>query len=194
MPILHLNYETRYGDMASWWKGLKPLSVPLAMVLVVGLQGCDRTENLVGRAHPALPPDFALRFHVSGGVGSNDFLYKTSQYVVEPNRQLRMAFGAGVTADDYPNLVRRTISRAEFYDLSQHIDRHHLMSEPTSVGSEAPDVTVRYKVEITSHGRTHRYATSPAESPPSVQLLRLLIALHAGSPTGPLHRSNDARH
>ena len=163
----------------AWFIGFKRLCwVMMTIGLVVRLQACGPVEQLVGHAHPTLPPDFALRFHVAGDPRADDLLLKTSQYLVEPNRQFRVALGAGATIDYYPKLTRRSISRAEFYELCQHVHLHHLMSEPTSVGSEGGGVNIRYAVEISAQGRTHRYRTTPDESPPTVELLRLLIALH----------------
>jgi len=148
------------------------------MVLAAAVfQGCRQPGGGVGSTHPALPPDFALRLHVTGKSDSDNLFHRTAQYVVEPDRQLRVALGAGAKIDYYPRPTR-ILSRAAYYDLSQHVHRHHLMAEPASIGSEADDVDVRYEVEITAHGRTHRYTTTPDESPPTLGLLRRLAGLH----------------
>lgn len=142
--------------------------------------GCTKNTPLTGRTHPALPTDFALRFHVAGSANSDNLLEKTSQYVLEPNRHLHVALGAGATARFYPRLTR-VITRDEYYDLSRHVFSHHLMAEPTSPGVRVSHTPVRYELEITAHGRTHRYATTAAESPPTLQLLKSLANLHGHS-------------
>jgi len=175
MSMIHHLHQT--GRLIGHWT---PKNFPFAVLWIIAMasvQGCDRTDRLLGHTHPALPPDFAMRFHVSGDAGSDNLLRKTSQYVIEPNRSLRTAFGSMATIDSYPDLTRRSICRAEFYDLSQHVYLHHLMAEPTSMGSKASNAPVRYEVELTTHGQTHRYATTASESPPTVELLRLLVAL-----------------
>ena len=67
-------------------------------------------------------------------------------------------------------------------------------AEPTSPTAEADlagtaSTPVLYRVTIISHGRTHRYATTPAESPPTSELIERLIELRA--PVIPVPRPPD---
>lgn len=123
---------------------------------------------------PGLPPDFALQFHVAGDPSTNDPLRQTSQYVLEANRHLHVATGPTATRHAYPPLTR-VIPHAEYEHLIRHVMRSHLMAEPTSPAAESSNATLRYEVTLFANGRTHRYATTPAESPPTVQLLQKLV-------------------
>jgi len=145
--------------------------------------GCGHNDQTTGMTHPMLPPDFALRFCVAGTGSSDHPLEQTSQYVVEPNRDLRVMVGPTATAKYYPP-KSRTLQREEYYDLAQYALSSYLMSEQTSRGAGAGHPKVRYSVEITAHGHTHRYATTPDESPPTVQLLRRLVVLHTATTSG----------
>lgn len=145
-------------------------------LLLLPVLGChpNRSSQL-GQAlpRPGLPPDFALQFHVIGDPSTNDPLRQTSQYVLEANRHLHVATEPTATRHFYPPLTR-VFSHAEYENLIRHVLRCHLMAEPTSPAAESSNATLRYEVIIFANGRTHRYATTPAESPPTVQLLQKL--------------------
>jgi len=129
-------------------------------------------------SRPGLPPDFALQFHVVGDPFTNDPLRQTSQYVLEANRHLHVATGPTATRDSYPPLTR-VIPHAEYEHLIRHVLRCHLMAEPTSPAAESSNTTLRYEVTLFANGRTHRYATTPAESPPTIQLLQKLVKIRS---------------
>ncbi len=153
------------------------------LVLVIGCLSACQTDTAPS-THPMLPPDFALRFHVLGKPSSDEPLRQRSQYVLEPDRGFHVAVGAGAVIDYYPPLTAR-ISRVEYYDICQHVMRNHLMAEPTSPAVIDGTPGLRYDVLIIAHGRTHRYTTTPPESPPTVQLLRKLTELRAAAFTAP---------
>ncbi len=137
------------------------------------------------RAQPAshrATPDFAVVFLVRGEASSANLLRQTSRYVLEANRSLRSVRGAAATRRTYPPL-RRRLTAPETESIFDHLRRHQLLAEPTSPGADQkaagadddPDAqTVIYELSITAHGRTHRYATTPRESPPTIQLLKML--------------------
>ena len=155
---------------------------------VTSIASCSGPVRSTWQTPPAPPPDFALQFVVKGVVWSDNPLRQTSHYVLEPNRHLRVAIGPYMTAQAYAR-HQQAISRTAFNRVIEHVLSNHLMAEPTSPGAERdvtgrddPD-TVRYHVAITAYGRTHRYITTPAESPPTVQLLHMLATI-AGRQTG----------
>lgn len=153
--------------------------------LLVHTAACETRQPPDPVSHPWLPPDFAIQFFVEGNPHSTNPLTQTAQFVVEPNRQLRVALGPDAAVDSYPDQPT-TISRAEYFDLSQHIMRHHLLAEPTSPAAEDNvQDEVRYDVLIMANGRTHRYTTTPPDSPPTVQLLVKLTQLRPPSRANP---------
>ena len=134
------------------------------------------------RAQPGAwqaPPDFAVVFLVRGEASSTNVLRQTSRYLMEANRSLRAVSGAVATRRTYPSL-RRRLTAPETESIFDHVRRHQLLAEPTSPGAEqraADPGTERviYELSITAHGHTHSYATTPRESPPTIQLLKLLV-------------------
>ncbi len=130
------------------------------------------------------PPDFALNVLVRGPLDETNRLRQTSRYVLESNRTLRATRGRGAIPLTYPPIARR-LGPAQVESLVRLVARHHLMVEPTSPSAEAaaapgagPEVI--YELQITSNGQTHRYRTTPDESPPTIRLLTELVRLAGG--------------
>jgi hypothetical protein len=145
----------------------------------------------------AVPIDFALQFDVRAPAptpgsaaapegASRTPLHQPGQYVVECNRVLRVARGAGAIGDYYPQLTR-VLTYDEYQSLFRLVDGNHLLSEPTSPAAQAalaqPTLTeVVYRVQITANGRTRRYSTTELESSPTAQLLGMLVRLSGLTP------------
>jgi hypothetical protein len=165
------------------------LKVPLSLcllLLLAPLHGCVEPNRDPALAKIAMPSDFALELTVHGDPAASDPLRQPSQYVLEPNRRLRAVTGLPAGARSFPRLVR-VLSPADYEALYQIIDDAHLMVEPTSPGAEAlragkaPESPALYELRIHAHGRTHRYATTPTESPPTVRLHARLAELATGA-------------
>ena len=129
----------------------------------------------------SVPPDFALQLQVSGHAGTEDPLRRSSLYVLEPNRRLRMAIGSDADKTSFPTVIQ-ILSPSAFEAIFRFVETQHLLAEPTSPVADQAMIDrasheVIYHVEIYTHSRLHRYATTPTESPPTVQLLAKLIEL-----------------
>jgi hypothetical protein len=147
-----------------------------------------------------VPIDFALQFDVRAPAAvpgytaapqssSGALLRQPGQYVVECNRVLRVARGAGATGDFYPQLTR-VLTYDEYQALFRLVDDNHLLSEPTSPAAQAavasPTLSeVIYRVQITANGRTRRYSTTEQESSPTAQLLGMLVRLSGLTSSAP---------
>ena len=141
--------------------------------------GCT-TSCPVARS-AAVPNDFALQVHIDGQADANEPHRQRSQYILEPNRQLHVALGAAATDNYFPKPARK-LTFGEVQTLYHHIYHLHLMSQPERRGTSwhttnRADSPIRYQVQITAHGRTHRYTTTPDKSPATLRLIRLLIRM-----------------
>lgn len=159
----------------------------LAATVLAGVAGCvsgpcDDPQVVAMGA----PPDFGLVFTVQAREEGDHPLHQSSQNILEPNRTLRAAIGPGAASDYFPATTRKITPR-ERDDLFEHIRRTSLLSEPTSPlaaspPGEGPVPAEYYRVRITACGRTHEFATTPKESPPSAELLAMLVALRYPAP------------
>ena len=161
------------------------------LVVCSALAGCRKPIAMPPK--PTVPSDFVLTVNIRGDSGPHEPGRYPSQYIVEPDRRLRAALGAGVSPHYYPKLTR-VLTPGQMQSLWEQIERNHLTAEPTSPTAEADllgttSAPVLYRVTIISHGRTHRYATTPAESPPTRKLIEQLIDLRA--PVIPVPRRPD---
>ena len=151
------------------------------MMLLVSLAvlcGCA-ADDAPPLRNQTVAGDFSLSVHVAGDGHDPEPMRRRAQFVVQPDRMLRLATGPAASPDTFPRPYRR-LSPAEFASLYELVARNHLLAEPTSpiaAGSEADDQAVILRVAITAGGRTNRYATTAAESPPTAALLARLVAL-----------------
>ena len=174
MNVLGAAASARRGGSARAW------SVLLTGVLIVSV-GCLPSGRDPRLAHLPIPPDFALNFFVAGQPDSRDPMRRPSRYVIEPDRRLRVTVGRDAGDVGLPPAVR-TLGPEEFDQVVLFVQALHLTAEPTSPAAERSranptENAVVYHVEIYGRDRLHRYATTPAESPPTVQLLAQLVAL-----------------
>ena len=79
---------------------------PLLAALFVGLTltAC-RTGPDPRLGYQAVPADFAIEFTVIAPEDSDNPLRQPGQYVLEPNRHLRVALGPGATEDLFPGIT-----------------------------------------------------------------------------------------
>ncbi|MBH07301.1 MAG: hypothetical protein CMJ20_13405 [Phycisphaeraceae bacterium] len=141
--------------------------------------GCNASFPVAKSA--AVPSDFALQVHINGQADSNEPHRLRSQYILEPNRQLRVALGVDATGNYFPKPARK-LTFDEVQTLYRHIYHLHLMSQPERRGTSShttnrADNSIRYQIQITAHGRTHRYITTLHKSPVTLRLIRLLIRM-----------------
>lgn len=159
-----------------FWK-----TILLCIAVLVVSPGCNSQTIDRRLAVLEVPSDFALVLHIDGPAPAREPTRHHSQYIVEPNRNLRVALGPGVSPDYFPSLTGRLLPR-QFKTVYQLIKANHLMSEPTSPGAqlrpERDAESVYYKVWITCLGRTHHFATTPSESVATWQLAKYLVHLH----------------
>jgi len=105
--------------------------------------------------------------------------------VLLPNRRLHVALGYNLPQGFYPPLAR-IISRAEFEAIVRLVQRHRLLAEPTSPLAESPrpqqqpPPAVLYHVDMSAGGLINRYHTTPQESPPTGELLAMLVLASGG--------------
>lgn len=151
------------------------------------LIGCVSPQDDPRLAGLRVPHDFALRFHAAGDPTSRDRLSRVSQFVLESDGSLRVAWGRGATARYYPRLTR-VLHPREFAGVARFVMDHHLQAEPTSPGAQKnlsdagrgkKQQKMVYHVEITAGGRTRAFATTPDESPPTATLLTMLVDLYS---------------
>ena len=159
-------------------RAVVPCLAALTCLMITG--GCSmQTDASVN--HTDAPPDFALNVLVVGPPDEANPLRKTSRYLLESNRTLRAIRGSRATNLTFPPIARR-LGRSDVNSLARLVARHHLMAEPTSPLAEVADDgngkrAVLYELEITAHGRVHRYRTTPPESPPTIRLVAELARL-----------------
>ncbi len=129
------------------------------------------------------PGDFSLLVHIEGDRPAYEPAGYTSQYVIETNRRLRVALGPGARADYFPRKTcRLTTDQIEL--LYHFVIENHLPAEPSSpqaesrAGGDAP-ASIVYTVTLSGEGSTHRYRTTPDESPATLALVRRLIELRS---------------
>jgi len=128
-----------------------------------------------------MPADFALEFNIIAPDDSDDPLRQPGQYVLEPNRNLRVALGRGATDDLFPSITR-TIPLEQQIRIWERVDKNQLLSEPTSAtGEQRPDHVVLYNVTVRAWGRVNSFVTTPEESPPAAQVLADLTRLRGAT-------------
>jgi hypothetical protein len=157
--------------------------------LLLLLNGCKADPVRQGGGEMSTPADFALEFRVHGKPGATDVADKTVDFVVEPNRALRVAGNSwGSQGRVFPPFLRY-LDYKEFNALYRLIDSANLTVEPTGPNGELgskgkPIADAWYEVTLTASGRMHSFATTGAESPPTAQLLVRLHELRTGRPIG----------
>ncbi|MAE63800.1 MAG: hypothetical protein CMJ18_05965 [Phycisphaeraceae bacterium] len=145
----------------------------LALTAAPGCRGTERAAPAKDQTSDAPPADFALVLYIEGHDRPWDPARFRSQYVLEPDRGLRVALGPGAEPGYYPALTRR-LTPAEQGDVYRWIRSHELDRFPAGMITSADDV--RYVVQITSHEQTSRYATNSAASPATRRLVEMLVA------------------
>jgi len=165
-------------------------SIPLFALLaaLLSLASCAAPEHESRASLQAMPTDFALEVYVIGkGDASADLANRTAHYVVEPNRRFRVTAGPRATERRFPRIAR-VLRPWEYEDLFARIKSGSLMTEAsTDAGLRLaawPDESgaLGYDVLITAYGKTHRYATTPEESPATASLVARLAELPSGAP------------
>lgn len=168
--------------------GLARMFAAVLSVMVL-LAGCTPEPVKQGPSEMSIPPDFAIQLRVHGKPGARDIAQQTVDYVVESNRAFRVAGGSwGSQGRVFPPLLRY-LTYPEFDGLYRLIETNNLAVEPTSPKGETALKNKSigeawYEVSITASGRTHTFATTGAESPPTSQLLVRLHELRAGQRVG----------
>ncbi|MDX1681970.1 MAG: hypothetical protein R3336_02510 [Phycisphaeraceae bacterium] len=169
------------------------LLAALLVLLSPLLAGCESQTKPIG---VAVPDDFALVIVVTPKVSTRHPLLRPRRLTLTIDRQLRMARGDAAPWVTHPPVARR-LGPIQLESIWNQIRARHLMSEPTSpyamalrqssapAGATALKATL-YEVTIRAWGRTHRYATTPSESPPTANLLRQLITYADGEAPPPL--------
>lgn len=160
--------------------------------LIAMLSACAGPEPAA--APPGrMPPDFALVVTVIGDPLGSHPMRESARYILQPSRDFHAARGRGAvggpTASGYFPHASRRLSPAQMEYLHGFIDYYELAAEPTSPnarvildGETLRRDTVLIEVELTAFGRTHRYITTPAESPPTARLLEMLVLLRQDLP------------
>ncbi len=156
--------------------------------LCISLSGCASSSVDTSTTEGAITPpaDLAIELTVQGQPGVRDIMQRSSQYVIEPDRALRVAVGPGATEDYLPDRSR-WISSRDYAALYEQIARGKLMIEPTSPGAEAgvdPRTgrmpTAIYRVLIQAQGKQHVFRTTADESPYTRRLHEMLVLLAQG--------------
>jgi hypothetical protein len=164
--------------------------VMVMLVLAGWASGCRLSPQDPWQATGSYPADFALVLVVQVAqdaatpaerpaedeAAATDPTRQPSQYILEPDRTLRVALGPGVSQRIYPPATA-SLSPAEVGELHALVERGDLMHfQPPG----PPAGPVRYQVILTAQGRTHRYETGPQDSPATEALLRRLVVLRGG--------------
>lgn len=153
----------------------------VAMAAVLTLAGCVSPQRDPRLTHKEMPIDFAVHVYVEGDPAVTDPLRQTSQYILQPDRLLRVAVGPGVTAGYFPRATR-ALTPAEMEALWGHVRESGLMHEPTTAPATQPSESgIRYHVEITAHQQVHEFVTRPEESTATVELLMQLAKLRGAA-------------
>lgn len=162
------------------------LRLALTVLTLALAAGCTPPEHDKRLAEVNPPPDFAIEFFVHGSSDGSDRRVMRSNYVLEPNRNLRVELGSHQEQDAFPRFYRQ-LTFAQFESISEIVRKAKLHAEPTSPNastSGAASNVLIYEVKVTAWGRTNRYRTTPEESPPTAELLAKLVELGGGSTTG----------
>ena len=160
----------------------------LAIAAGLSLGSCAGREPDIAVDDPTRPANLSVQFHVVGERAPGHSLRQTSMYVLEPDRNLRVALGYEAQVGFYPRLVR-VISPSEYRAIVEFVHERRLMAEPTSPIAEAAlkrgqVPPVLYRVDLSAWGLVNRYATTAEESPPTAALLtKLVLAGAPGLPT-----------
>jgi hypothetical protein len=133
-----------------------------------------------------MPGDFSLQISVSGPEGSAFVSRQPAQYLVECNRDLRVALGSGATGRYFPKLTRE-LTHEQYESLYRQMADHGLLyatSTPLAESAVAhrPSDRVIYQVETIADGRVHGWSTTPEESPDVTHLLAMLARMSGRQP------------
>lgn len=151
----------------------------LGVVLTLGLAACWSAGPDIDFKDPTRPANLSIQFNVVGEAAPGDPLRQTSMYVLEPDHRLRVALGYRAQKSFYPAVVR-TISAGEYDAIVRFVYARHLMAEPTSPIGEAAEQQghnppVLYRVDLSAWGLVNRYVSTAEESPPTAELLMMLV-------------------
>lgn len=166
-------HKPRLGQ--NWAKAYRAAVLAMALFFV---GGCHWSNPVRETERTGLPNDFALEFVVKGDAGSRDPMERSSVFILEADRRLRVAEGPMVAQGLYPRRVR-PLTHEQFAAIVAHVNERNLMAEPTSPAGELAqrgrlNPRVMYHVDVSMDGRINRYVTTPEESPPTVALHTLL--------------------
>ena len=158
----------------------------LWLCLALALSGCTAPEHDQRILAPAVPGDFALQVSVRGPGESDLVSREPAQYLVECNRNLRVALGPGATGRYFPKLTC-VLTHEQYETLYQWVSQHHLVDAPTTPGALAAGTDphpgqVVYHVEITAWVHVSSFSTTPAEAPSVTHLILMLARLSGRQP------------
>lgn len=129
-------------------------------------------------ASTTTPADFALVITVrpEGFVDPADPLQQPAQYVLEPNRSLRVAIGPGAHHHLFPP-VTATLSPQEMTQLYSLIESAELDKLDPREALNLTDAQVTYEISLTANGATHHVVTTGRQTPAVRRVLARLAKL-----------------
>ena len=170
-----------------------PVLVMLLSVWLLSQAGCESVRQTPPLGAADYPADFSLvltvRSQATDGDGSAT-AYRPAQHLLEPDRLLRVAFGAGTHARYYPPPTARLAPAqvAELYRRTRSlIDQTPKMSGEAGAPAADPGLgpavdadRVLCQITVTAHRRVTQLTVDPRRSPPAQALLDLLVQLRGG--------------
>jgi hypothetical protein len=158
----------------------------LCLALAAVLSGCTAPEHDPRILAPIVPGDFALQVSVRGPGESDLVSREPAQYLVECNRNLRVALGPGATGRYFPKLTC-VLTYEQYEALYQWVSDHHLAEAATTPGALAagndphPGLVV-YHVEVTALAHVSSFNTTPDEAPAVTHLILMLARMSGRQP------------
>jgi hypothetical protein len=122
-----------------------------------------------------VPADFALIFNVQNPATSDDPLRQSSQYVLEPDRNLRVALGSATSEAYFPRLTRQ-ITPEEYAAVSRLAQAPALLSPRERMSATLP----------TGEGLSPGSSPTTAPAPPASAQLSKLARPLGSPPAGPV--------
>jgi hypothetical protein len=169
----------------------------LLLTLAACLAGCATPYHDPRILASAVPGDFALQISVRGPDGSAFISRQPAQYVVECNRNLRVALGSGATGRYFPKLTG-VLTHEQYEAVYRQVADHDLLHATGGAQTRAaedgtPGNQVVYQVQIIADGRVHDWSTTPEESPDVTHLLAMLARMSGRQPaaTAPAPTSQE---
>jgi hypothetical protein len=152
----------------------------------MALTGCTAPEHDQRILVSAVPGDFALQVSVRGPGQSDLVSRQPAQYLVECNRNLRVALGPGATGRYFPKLTC-ILTYEQYASLFEWVSEHHLADATTTPGALSAEhdpsaEQVVYHVEITAWAHVSCFSATPAEAPALTHLILMLARMSGRQP------------